>query len=140
MVPDDEHCSKKEINVISYLDKALNITIFLLIFSLLFLITKELYVLIFLKLFQNGEIGQIVDLILFIFILIELFTILVSYLKKGYIKVERIVEVGIISIVRDIIFHVDTIETTKIYSISAVLLVLGGLFFIEKRFSKDRNK
>ena len=124
--------------LLGILDIVLHILLFLLIVALLVAILFELKTLFFVHLF-NGNISVIIDHILFAFILVELFTILYSYLKKHYIKVERVVEVGIISLVRDLIFTVTEIESTKIYAISVTLLVLGGIFFVEKHFAKDRN-
>ena len=137
--PPGTYCTPKENRVIKYLERVLNVLIFLLIVSLIILILRELYVLFVYELFKNGNVKEIVDLILFVFILIELFTVLISYLKKGYIKVERIIEVGIISIVRDLIFHIETALPQKLYSSAAILLVFGAIFFIEKRFSRQRN-
>jgi uncharacterized membrane protein (DUF373 family) len=115
-----------------------NILIYFLIIALLIIIIKELYYL-FASTIWNGDVKIAIDMILFIFILIEIFTILIAYLKTEFIKVERIVEVGIISLVRDLIFHATTMEPTRTYGLSAILLVFGLLFFIEKYFSKERN-
>ncbi|MFP4523904.1 MAG: phosphate-starvation-inducible PsiE family protein [Candidatus Woesearchaeota archaeon] len=115
-----------------------NLLVILLIIGLLIIILRELYNL-FTGVF-SAEISAIINGVLFIFILIELFTILTSYLQYEHIKVERVVEVGIISIVRDTIFHAFELEPTKMYGLSALLLVFGVLFFVEKKFSHTRNK
>lgn len=115
-----------------------NLLVILLIIGLLIIILRELYNL-FTGVF-SAKISVIINGVLFIFILIELFTILTSYLQFEHIKVERIVEVGIISIVRDTIFHAFELEPAKMYGLSALLLVFGVLFFVEKKFSHTRNK
>jgi uncharacterized membrane protein (DUF373 family) len=115
-----------------------NLLIYFLIIALLIIIIKELFFL-FTGTIWNADVKYAIDMILFIFILIEIFTILLAYLRTEHVKVERIVEVGIISLVRDLIFHATTMEPTRAYGLSAILLVFGILFFIEKYFSKERN-
>ncbi|MDP7179894.1 MAG: phosphate-starvation-inducible PsiE family protein [Candidatus Woesearchaeota archaeon] len=138
------HCTEQKVHkfiddkLLGMLDVVLHILLFILIVALLVAILFELKTLFFVHLF-NASVNVIIDHILFAFILVELFTILYSYLKKHYIKVERVVEVGIISLVRDLIFRIPDIETGKIYAIAVTLLVLGAIFFVEKHFSKDRN-
>lgn len=127
-----------EKKVLSILDFTLHILSLFLILALVIVILRELSVL-FLVDILKADVQTIVDNILFILILVELFTILYAYLKKHYIKVERVVEVGIISIVREVIFKIFDIEVTKIYALSAILLVMGGIFFIEKKYSKERD-
>ncbi|HKL23913.1 MAG TPA: phosphate-starvation-inducible PsiE family protein [Candidatus Nanoarchaeia archaeon] len=132
---DLKHFTNK--NILKSFRGVFNLLVILLIMGLLLIILRELY-----SLFENifsAEISVIINAILFIFILIELFTILTSYLRFGTIKVERVVEVGIISIVRDSIFHVFELDAPKMYGISALLLVFGLIFFVEKKFSKNRE-
>ena len=133
------NCSPEEKKVLRFFEVSLHFLLFLLIIALLIIIVKELYILLFKEIF-NLHTTTVMDSILFIFILIELFTILYAYLRKGYIKVERIVEVGIISLVRDAIFHVNDMPYQNVYAFSLLLLVLGAIFFIEKFFSKDRDE
>ena len=120
------------------LDVILHLIIFLLIIATLGTIFIEMYKLFVVELI-TGNVRVIIEHILFTFILIELFTILHSYLIKHYIKVERIIEVGIISVVREIVFQVFEIEVSRIYALAVLLIALGALFFIEKHFSKERN-
>jgi len=114
-----------------------NLLVVLLIFGLLAIILRELYSL-FGDIF-SAKISVLINSVLFIFILVELFTILLAYLRSGEIKVEKIVEVGIISIVRDSIFHIFETEPARIYGISALLLVFGLIFFIERKFSYNKK-
>jgi uncharacterized membrane protein (DUF373 family) len=133
------YCGITEFRILGYFEKLLNVLIFILLIALTLIIFKELYQL-FAYEFFTADVKELIDSVLFVFILIELFTILFSYLKKGYIKVERIVEVGIISLVRDVIFHISSFEIMRIFGIAALFLTLGFLFYIEKYFSKNRNK
>ena len=115
-----------------------NILIYFLILAVLIVIVKELYFL-FSGSIWDGEIKLIIDKILFIFILIEIFTILIAYLKTEHVKVERIVEVGIISLVRELIFYINSMEPNRAYAFASILLVFGILFFIEKYFSNNNE-
>lgn len=120
------------------LDAALHVLIILLILALFIVIAYELY-LIFMVDIPSLGVKATIDGILFTLILVELFTILYSYLEKHYIKVERVIEVAIISIVREIIFKLFEMDDSKIYAVSALLVSLGVLFFIEKHYSGKRN-
>ncbi len=120
------------------LDAALHVLIILLMLALFIVIAYELY-LVFVVEIPSLGVNATIDGILFTLILVELFTILYAYLDKHYIKVERVIEVAIISIVREIIFKVFTMEDSKIYAVAALLLALGVLFLIEKHYSRQRN-
>ena len=121
-----------------FLKYTLNILIIVVIIALLVTIVYKLF-LLFTTDIVSKDLHNILDNILFTLILIELFTILYAYFQKHYVKVERIVEIGIISIVREVIFQVYDLDSGKIYAISALLIALGLLFFIEKYYSKNRN-
>ena len=116
-----------------------NIIIIILIFALFVTILYKLYNLFFVDLI-NGSFQSIIDDLLLTLILIELFTILYSYLLKHYIKVERVIELGIISLVREMLFKLNEFETSKIYAVAALLVSLGIIFFIEKYWSRTRNQ
>ncbi len=116
-----------------------NMIILLLIIALFFTIMYKLYVLFFVDLFK-GDFQSIVNDLLLTLILIELFTILYSYLVKHYIKVERVIELGIISLVREMLFKINEFDSNKIYAVAVLLVSFGIIFFIEKYWSKTRNK
>lgn len=137
MVKFDNDCFKKGGWFSNFFGNLFKILIIVLIIGLLIIILRELYTLF--NFVFISPIDILINKILFIFILIELFTILIGYLRTEFIKVERIIEVGIISLVRDIIFHFSDIDNGKLYGISAILLVFGIIFFIEKYYSKERN-
>lgn len=115
-----------------------NIAIILLIIALIITIFFKLYVLFFADI-ASGNFQNIINDLLLTIILIELFTILYSYLQKYYIKVERVIELGIISIIREILFKVQEFEISRIYAIAVLLVSFGVLFIIEKYYSKSRN-
>lgn len=130
--------SDAEENAIYLMRIAIRMLVIFLILALFITIVMELWV-IFTVEIPSMDLRHTVDSILFALILVELFTILRKYLEKGYIKVERVIEVGIISIIREIIFRLFEMPVESIYAISILLLTLGALFFVEKFYSKERN-
>lgn len=121
------------------LDTVLHILTLLLIFALLVGIIKELYTLIFIHLLSDTA-KAIIAQILFIVILIELFTVLTAYLRHNQIKVQRVLEIGIIALVRETIFVAFEADVGRLYSIAVLLLVFGIVFAIEKHFAMKRNR
>lgn len=116
-----------------------NIITTILMIVLVLTIAYKLYMLLFVDFF-GGDFPSVINDLLLILILMELFTILYSYLKKQYIKVERVIELGVISIVRELLFRIDHYSHSKIYAISVLLVALGIIFFIEKYYSTTRNR
>ena len=125
--------------VLVFLEKSFDVISTILIFALLVIIIKKLFELV-IKDIMSASVMSAVENVLFILILIELFTILYAYLKNHYIKVERVVEVGIISLIREIMFKVESLDPIRVFAIASLLLVLGILFFLEKYYSNQRNK
>ena len=128
---------KKEGKVLKLSRKGLEILFYLLVLILFVIIIRQFYDLVTMTLF--GDIKNTVDAVLFIFILIELQIILFEYILKGFIKVESIIEVGIISLVRETIFHILDMTPLRIFSLAAVLLVFGGIFYIERNGTKMKK-
>lgn len=120
------------------LDWAIQWATVLLSIGVLGLIGIELYR-IFLVEIWTGNTHYLIASIIWTFVLIKLFGILHTYLLQGFIKVERVVEVAIIAIVQELILKIFEIEPQRIYALSALLLALGVLFFIEKRFAAQRG-
>jgi uncharacterized membrane protein (DUF373 family) len=69
--------------------------------------------------------------ILFILILVELFRLLIIYLKEQRISVETAVEVSLVSALREVILEgVLSIPAQQLIGICAFLGVLGGLLLL----------
>jgi uncharacterized membrane protein (DUF373 family) len=124
--------------LLPFIKLAANIIIIFLILALFITIVYKLCILFAVDL-VHGDFQNIINDLLLLLILIELFTILYSYLSKHYIKVERVIELGIISLVREMLFKVNEFESSKIYAVAALLISFGIIFFIEKYWSKTRN-
>lgn len=127
-----------ERKVLKFFSLVVDVLTFLLIIALLFMIIRQIF-LLFAGPIWVLEIKDKIDTMLYALILVELFTILFFYLKEHRIKVDRIIEVGIISLIRDVIFKVYETEIMRLFAMAAILVVLGALFFIEKYFAKTRE-
>lgn len=78
--------------------------------------------------------------ILFILILIELFRLLIIYLKEQRISLGVSVEVSIVSVLREVIIRgALEIDWHQILAICAFLLVLGGLLLIRAWIARIFN-
>ncbi len=124
-----------EPKLLKYLEGIFHYVVIFLIFMIIVVIGKE--ILISLNGLLTADIGKLLNDILFLLILIELFTILYAYLKEHSIKVERIVELGIIAVVRETIFRMDEMPIDRIYAFSAFLVVLAVIFFVERKYCED---
>jgi uncharacterized membrane protein (DUF373 family) len=132
----DSALVNKTLPVLKYIS---NVIIIILMIALVVTIFYKLYILFFIDI-SSGQFHDIINDLLFTLILIELFTILYSYLLKYYIKVERVVELGMISIVREMLFKINDVEVSRIYAVSVLLISFGILFVVEKYYSKTRNQ
>ena len=86
---------------------------------------------LFLSLFVPLRFQNVTSDILFILILIELFRLLIIYLKEQRISIGVSVEVSIVSVLREVIIRgALEISWHQILAVCAFLLVLGGLLLI----------
>jgi uncharacterized membrane protein (DUF373 family) len=70
--------------------------------------------------------------ILFILILVELFRLLIVYLKEQRVSVGAAVEVSLVSVLREVIIQgVLEISVDQLFGVCAFLGVLGGLLLIQ---------
>ncbi len=118
-----------------YFSKVIDVLVIVLLVGVLVVIIRQLYTLFREDLF-SAEVKHAIDNGLFVLILLELVVILLFYLRDHHVKVERVVELGIISIIREIIFHFFDLEVMRLLALGGILLVLGALFYVEKMFSQ----
>jgi len=79
--------------------------------------------------------------ILFVLILVELFRLLIIYLKEQRISVGVAVEVSIVSVLREVIIRgALEISWQQILAVCAFLLVLGGLLLIRAWMARIFNR
>lgn len=83
---------------------------------------------LFVSLLVQIKFQDVTSDILFILILVEIFRLLIIYLQEQRISVGVAVEVSIVSVLREVIIRgALEIPWQKILTVSAFLLVLGGL-------------
>ena len=97
------------------------------LFSFMVLQLREM----FLSLLPPLDFQVVTADILFLLILVELFRLLIIYLKEQRVSIGVAVEVAIVSVLREVIVR-GVLETpwTQILSACALLMVLGGLLVI----------
>ena len=80
---------------------------------------------------------QIISDILFILIMVELFRLLVIYLRERRISLGAAVEVAIVSALREVILYgILEIQLNQIIGVCSFLIVLGGLLLIRVLMSR----
>lgn len=84
-----------------------------------------------------GDTKTAISTILYVLILLELVVILKHYFEYHHISVTRIVELGVIAVVREVIFHLLDWEWAQILAVSALLLVLGAMYLVRKMLPYD---
>jgi len=75
---------------------------------------------------------------LFVLILLEMYYVVRSFIKYGSINISLIINVGIVAIVKEVIFKLEKLD---IYSSIAFTLIFLGFcigFFIENQYSQKR--
>lgn len=124
--------------VLSTIEGVAKIITLFLVLAILVVVINKLYVLFFFEIFKM-EFSHIIESILSIFILVKSFNIIFYYFKHGVIIIGRVIEIGIIAIIQETIFKLFIIEPHKMYAIAALLLVLGILFFIDRKYNIIRS-
>jgi uncharacterized membrane protein (DUF373 family) len=78
------------------------------------------------RMIQGTDFSLVIGDILFLLVLLELFRLLVIYLEEHRVSVSTMVEVGIVSALREVIlFGVLHIEWQKLFVVSIFILTLG---------------
>lgn len=93
-----------------------------------------------------GELGRknfrdIAGHLIYIFVLVELFRLLIYYLEEQRILLSTIVEVTIVSMLREVILEgILTISWERVLALSGFLLTLAAIMFVHHTMEKDRPK
>ncbi len=126
-------------NFIKFLETVQNIIVFVLAIGLFGVMVIRLYDL-FTSLIVPIKFQNVTSDILFILILVELFKLLLIYLREQRISVGVAVEVTIVSVLREIIIRgALEIPWQQILSVCSLLLVLGILLLIRAWMSRLYN-
>lgn len=124
------------INSLEAIQNAIVIALSIALFCVMLIRLGDLFLSLLIPLkFQN-----VTSDILFILILIELFRLLIIYLKEQRISIGVSVEVSIVSVLREVIIRgALELEWQQILAICAFLLVLGGLLLIRAWMARIFN-
>jgi uncharacterized membrane protein (DUF373 family) len=123
-------------NFIVFLETVQNIIVFVLAIGLFGVMVIRLYDL-FSSLIVPIKFQNVTSDILFILILVELFKLLIIYLREQRISVGVAVEVTIVSVLREIIIRgALEIPWQQILAMCGLLLVLGTLLLIRAWMSR----
>lgn len=112
---------------------SLDFLVFVIIIALFLVVMKSLFLLFSHDIFY-GDVKDVASNILFTIILVELISLLFSYIKHHVIKIERVVEIGIISIIRESLFFIFEADYLHILSVSVLLFVMSLFYFLEQYY------
>jgi uncharacterized membrane protein (DUF373 family) len=86
-------------------------------------------------------IPQLLSEIVFVLILMELYRLMIYYLREHRISVALTVEVALVSILRELMLKgVYEFEWLRLVALSLLLVVLGGLLAMERWMGRWRNE
>jgi len=118
--------------ILKFFSKIINLMVYTLLVGVIIVALVELFRLI--SIFFSGTISGAISIILYIIILIELFVILTDFIRNKHISLSKVVEIGIISLVRDVIFKFDELGPDMLFGIAAVILSLGLVFWVGRKY------
>lgn len=77
---------------------------------------------------------------LFVVILLEMFYVVRSFIKYGSVNVGIIINVGIIALVKEMVFKIDQLNLQMAISFSIVLLSLGVVYLLETLHFNNKKR
>ena len=84
---------------------------------------------------------QLLSEIVFVLILMELYRLMIYYLREHRISVALTVEVALVSILREVMLKgAYEFEWLRLVGLSLLLVVLGGLLAMERWMGRWRNE
>jgi uncharacterized membrane protein (DUF373 family) len=123
--------------ILQNLQNVITMAICLLMF---WIMAAEIYYTV-LATIRREDFQTITSHLLFVFVMIELFRIMIFYLEEQRILLGTIIEVAIVSLLREMILvGVLHIAWAQLLAATALLLVLGGILTLQKIVEKEREK
>jgi uncharacterized membrane protein (DUF373 family) len=83
--------------------------------------------------------AEVLSQIALLLILVELFRSLIYYLREHRVSVTLMLEVAIVSEVREILLYPPTALGTQVYGNALLLAVLGALLYLRSRPGAERR-
>ncbi len=116
--------------IVSNMEAFQDLLVIVLCFALFTFMVIELWG-IFIAITQPLSYKQVTAKILFVLILVELFRLLIVYLKEHSIAVGVAVEVAIVSVLREVVVHgILELSWIQTAAICGLLLILGTLLIV----------
>ena len=114
---------------------------FLLMMLLLVLSVQALWRLARMALVQAGPTNQELSEIMFVLILMEVYRLMIFYLREHRISVALTVEVVLVSTLREVMLKgAHEFESLRLLALSLLMVVLGGLLVMERWMGRWRNE
>jgi len=114
---------------------------FLLMMLLLVLSFQALWRLARMALIQAGPTNQVLSEIMFVLILMEVYRLMIFYLREHRISVALTVEVVLVSTLREVMLKgAHEFESLRLLALSLLMVVLGGLLVMERWMGRWRNE
>lgn len=118
-----------------------DVVAFLLMMLLLGLALQTLWRLAMMGFVEAAPMNQVLSEIIFVLILMEVYRLLVFYLREHRVSVVLTVEVALISTLQELMIKgAHEMEWLRIVGMSVLLLVLGGLLAMERGMSRRRHE
>jgi uncharacterized membrane protein (DUF373 family) len=123
------------------LENVQDVIVLLLMMLLLALSLQALWRVALKAFFEGATTTQLLSEIVFVLILIELFRLLIFYVREHRISVALAVEVAVVSTLRELMLKgAHEVEWPVMLGLSLLLLVLGGLLAMERWMGGRRNE
>jgi uncharacterized membrane protein (DUF373 family) len=108
---------------------------------LLVLSLQALYRLGWMAFSQSAAVAPLLSEIVFVLILTEVYRLLIFYLREHRISVALMVEVALVSILREVMLKgAHEFDWPRLLALSLLLVVLGGLLAMERWMGRWRNE
>jgi uncharacterized membrane protein (DUF373 family) len=123
------------------LENLQDIIVSLLIALLFFLSLRALWRLARKAVVEHAQPAELLSDVVFVLILIELYRLLIFYLREHRVSVALAIEVALVSVVREVILMgAQHFDTPRVVGLSVLLLVLGALLAAERWTGRWRNE
>jgi uncharacterized membrane protein (DUF373 family) len=132
--------SQTSVGISGILQNLQNLIVVAVCLLMFFIMSVQIYQTC-LEIFQVRNFRTIAGNLIYIFVLIELFRLMIYYLEEQRILLGTIIEVAIVSMLREIILEgVLTISWDRVLAVCALILTLAATLALHAHLEKGRGK